>query len=260
MKLENQIFMTFSLLLHALGPKPDRKALEEITVNVPAIARADSGGLLSDWFGIVTSGLSIQDAHAFQNGLRTLGCETDIVPDSDIPALHADFRCHLIDLDGENITLTTAMNRSQVRARHELVFAAAGVVDRDRFITEYRPSGNILDHIADSMTPNAPEAGTNLKVRIEEFSHFRIDLFFSKAPHRISLEMKSDSVITYGGRPIGLKNTTELTVLMCDLQTLLPPSRQNLALRTLSTAPLYPSLHAYEEEVRWMFHRLGAKG
>lgn len=252
--------MTFSLLLHALDPKPDRKALQELTINVPAIARADADGLLRDWFGIVASGLSIQNAHAFQTNLRTLGCETDIVPDSDIPALHDDFRCHIIHLDAETITLTTAMNRRQQRNRSELVFAAAGVVERARLTTEYKPAGNTLDHIAESMVPSAPEKGSNLRSTVEESNHFRIDLFFSSAPHRISLEMDKDSVITYGSRPIRLKNRTELTVLMCDLQTLLPPDRQNLALRKLSTRPLYPSIHGYQEEIRWMFYRLGAKG
>lgn len=103
--------MNFSLLLHSLEPKPDRKALEEITVDVASIARADAAGILRGWFGIVSSGLSLEDAQAFQDGLRTLGCETDIVPDGDIPSLHHDFRCHLIELTAESIILTTAMNR-----------------------------------------------------------------------------------------------------------------------------------------------------
>lgn len=248
--------MTFSLLLHALDPRPDRKALEAITVNVPGIARADSGGILSDWFGIVTYGLSIQDAHAFQTGLRTLGCETDIIPDSDIPALHSDFRCHIIDLDPENITLTTAMNRRQQRNRSELVFAAAGVVERARQESDYELQTEVRYIEGGAYTVNVPKRVS----KTVEKDYFRIDLFFSSAPHRVSLEMDKDSVITYGSRPIRLKNRTELTVLMCDLQTLLPPDRQNLALRKLSTEPLYPSLHGYEEEIRWMFYRLGAKG
>jgi hypothetical protein len=34
----------------------------------------------------------------------------------------------------------------------------------------------------------------------------------------------------------------------------------NRGLRELSTETLYPSLQAYEEEIRWAFYRLGAKG
>ena len=72
--------------------------------------------------------------------------------------------------------------------------------------------------------------------------------------------MDKDSVITYGGRPIRMKNRTELTVLLVDLGSLLPPERMNRGLRELSTEALYPSLQAYEEEIRWAFCRLGAKG
>jgi hypothetical protein len=204
--------MSRSLLLHSLEPKPDRKALEEITADIASIARADAAGILWGWFGIVSSGLPIEEAQAFQAGLRTLGCETDIVPDGDIPSLHHDFRCQRIDLDASSITLTTAMNRRQVRNRGELVFAAAGFLDRERMVT-------------------------NSELQIEK-----------------------DTVMFYGDRPLRMKNRTELTLLMADLKSLLPPDRMNRGLRELSTETLYPSLQTYEEEIRWAFYRLGAKG
>ena len=248
--------MSFSLLLHALEPKPDRKALEEITVDVPSIARADAAGILRGWFGIVSSGLSLEDAQAFHAGLRTLCCETDIVPDGDIPSLHQDFRCHLIDLTAETLILTNAMNRRQERGRDEFVFAAAGIVERERPVSDYEMQTEVRYFEGGAYTTQVP---TRVSKTVEK-DYFRIDLFFSREPHRISLEMDRDSVITYGGRPIRMKNRTELTVLLADLGSLLPPERMNRGLRELSTETLYPSLQAYEEEIRWSFHRLGAKG
>jgi hypothetical protein len=248
--------LSFSLLLHALEPKPDRKALEEITVEVPSIARADAAGILRGWFGIVSSGLSLEDAQAFHAGLRTLGCETDIVPDGDIPSLHQDFRCHLIDLTAETLILTNAMNRRQERGRDEFVFAAAGIVERERPVSDYEMQTEVRYFEGGAYTTQVP---TRVSKTVEK-DYFRIDLFFSREPHRISLEMDRNSVITYGGRPIRMKNRTELTVLLADLGSLLPPERMNRGLRELSTETLYPSLQAYEEEIRWSFHRLGAKG
>lgn len=248
--------MSFSLLLHALEPKPDRKALEEITVDVAPIARADAAGILRGWFGIVSSGLSLEDAQAFQAGLRTLGCETDIVPDGDIPSLHKDFRCHLIDLTAETLILTNAMNRRQERGRDEFVFAAAGIVERERPVSDYEMQTEVRYIEGAAYTTQMPTRVT----KFVEKDYFRIDLFFSREPHRISLEMDRDSVIAYGGRPIRMKNRTELTVLLADLGSLLPPERMNRGLRELSTETLYPSLQTYEEEIRWSFHRLGAKG
>lgn len=248
--------MNFSLLLHALEPKPDRKALEEITVDVPSVARADAAGISRGWFGIVSTGLSLEDATAFQAGLRTLGCETDIVPDGDIPSLHHDFRCHLIDLTAESIILTNAMNRRQERGRDEFVFAAAGIVERERPVSDYEMQTEVRFFEGGAYTTQVP---TRVSKTVEK-EYFRIDLFFAQEPHRISLEMDKDSVITYGGRPLRMKNRTELTVLLADLVSLLPPERMNRGLRELSTEALYPSLQTYEEEIRWAFYRLGAKG
>lgn len=247
--------MNFSLLLHAIGPKPDRKALEEITVSVPSIARADAAGILRGWFGIVSSGLSYEEAQAFQVGLGTLGCETDIVPDGDIPSLHHDFRCHLIGLSGESIILTNAMNRRQERRRNEFVFAAAGIVERERPVSDYEMQTEVRYTQNGAYVSQVPTRIT----KFVEKDYFRIDIFFSHEPHRVSLEMDKDSVITYGGRPIRMKNRTELAVLLADLASFLPPERMNRGLRELSTEPLYPSLQAYEEEIRWSFYRLGAK-
>jgi hypothetical protein len=248
--------LSFSLLLHALEPKPDRKALEEITDDVPSVARADAAGILRGWFGFVSSGLPYEVAQAFQTGLRTLGCETDIVLDGDISSLHQDFRCHLIELTAESIILTTAMNRRQERRREEFVFAAAGVVERKRPVSDYELQTEVRYFEGGAYTTQVPKRVS----KTVEKDYFRIDLFFSREPHRISLEMDKDSVITYGGRPLRMKNRTELTVLMADLVSLLPPERMNRGLRELSTETLYPSLQAYEEEIRWSFYRLGAKG
>jgi hypothetical protein len=248
--------LKFSLLLHALEPKPDRKALEEITVDVLSIARADAAGILRGWFGIVSSGLSIEDATAFQAGLRTLGCDTDIVPDGDIPSLHPDFRCHLIDLTAESIILTTAMNRRQERGRGEFVFAAAGIVERERPVSDYEMQTQVYYVRGTGYKKQVP---TRVTKSVEK-DYFRIDLFFSREPHRISFEIDDMSVITYGGRPIRMINRTELLVLLADLASLQPAERINRGLRELSAETLYPSLQAYEEEIRWAFYRLGAKG
>jgi hypothetical protein len=248
--------LNVSLLLHSLEPKPERKILEEITAMVPSVARADAAGILRGWFGIVSANLPESDALAFQAALAGIGIATDIVPDRDIPALHSDFRCQRVDLDGSSIALTTAMNRRQERSRGEMVFAAAGFLDRERMVTKSE---------LQIETRGGARGSYNVPVfknvaSFEEKSCFRLDLFFSNDPHRISLEIDKDTVMFHGERPIRLKNTTGLTVLMCDLQALLPQERMNRGLRELSTETLYPSLQAYEEEIRWAFYRLGAKG
>jgi hypothetical protein len=248
--------LSFSLLLHALDPKPTRQELEEISAQVPSVARADAAAILRGWFGIVASRLPLEDARAFQSGLAGKGIAADIVPDRDIPALHHDFRCQRIDLDDSSITLTTAMNRRLVRARGELVFVAAGFVERERMVT--KSELQIETRGSARGTYNVP-VFKNVR-SFEEKTCFRIDLFFTNEPHRVSLEIEKDTVMFHGDHHLRLKHTTGLTVLMCDLQALIPPERMNRGLCELSTQTLYPSLQTYEEEIRWAFHRLGAKG
>lgn len=249
--------MTYSLLLHSLDPKPTRQQLEEISTRVPSIARADCAYLLDDWYGIVASHIPLEDAQAFQAGLRGIGIASDVVEDHDIPALHHDFRCQRIDLDGSAITLTTAMNRRQIRDKGELVFAAAGFVDRQRAgrqtvtDTELRWTAGGIPYT---------KKVTSSAMKFEEMRYFRIDLFFATESHRVSLEIDKETVCFYGERPIRLKNATELLVLLVDIQSQLPPERMNSTLRELAMNHIYCSMHAYEEEIRWAFYRLGAQG
>ena len=248
--------MKYSLLLHSLESKPSRKQLEEISVNVRSMARADCAFIVDDWFGIVASGLPLAEAETFQAGLRGIGIGTDLVADVDIPSLHHDFRCQRIDLDSSAITLTTAMNRRQVRPLVDLVFVSVGLVDRER--ADSTTEARSVIRWSRSEPYHAEEERSVLK--IEEKRFFRIDFFFSTEPYRISLEIEKETVLFYGDRSIRTKNQLDLTVLMVDLQTLLPPERMNSCLRELSLTQVYPRMRSYEEELRWAFFRLGAKG
>ena len=248
--------MTYSLLLHALEPKPTRQELEEISVHVRSVARADCALMAEDWFGIVRSGLSIEDAALLQRGLRGKGLESDIIPDVDVPALHHDFRCQRIDLSRREVSLTTALNRKQTRPVEELVFVAAGMVDKQRPVSK----SELIREVMPSGQGHYVTTSAKTVQRMEEKRYFRIDLFFSSEPFRVSLEMDKETIIRYGERVLRMKNTVELTVLLVDLQSMMPTERVNRGIREVTTQTLYPTFHAYEEEIRWSFYRLGARG
>lgn len=248
--------MSFSLLLHSLEPKPTRKELEEISVNVRSIARADCKGLLDDWFGVVVSRLSRDDAAAFQAALSSKGYETDVVADADIPSLHACYRCQRISIEPDAIFLGDAMGKTFQRDVSELVFAAVGMIEKDRLESKYK----LVLETKHTRNGSYTIPVNKLTKELKEKTYFRVDLFFSTAPHRISLEMDQDGVMFHHGRVIRLRNTADLAALMFEIQALLPPERENLSLRNLYIASPYPSMHAYEEELRWTFYRLGLRG
>lgn len=248
--------MSFSLLLHNIERPPTRQLLEEISVKVPGIAKADCAGLLEHWCGIVASNLELQSAQVFQAALRTAGYETDIVLDRDIPALHSDYRCQRIGLSEQFILLTDAMGRSRNKNRNELVFATAGIIERQTLVTKFMVEHETPDtYYGDYISP--------VEKRVKQVANktfFRIDLFFANEPNRISLEIDQASVLFYADRPMLLKDTLNLKILMTDLHVLLPPDRMNTSLRERSVDHTYTSMNAYEEEIRWAFYRLGAKG
>lgn len=246
---------TYSLLLRSLEPRLSRQELEEISVGIPSVARADCAWIANDWFGIVAQGLSMEDANLFRAGLLRKGVESDVVADVEIPALHHDFRCNRIDLMDSEISLTTAMNRKQVRQRGDLVFISAGFLEKERPVTVREWDTEVRGTRVTYMVPVLKETRG-----FESKAFFRVDLFFGTDPHRISLEMGKDTLFFYGDRPIRMKNLTELTVLMVDLQSLLPTDRMNRSLREINLESAYPTMHAYEEELRWSFHKLGATG
>jgi hypothetical protein len=248
--------MSFSLLLRDLEHPPSRQQLEEISVHVPGISKADCAGFLEHWCGIVVSNLELSDAQSFQAALRGVGYETDLVLDRDIPSLHSDFRCQRLTITEHSILLTNAMGRSSNRPLQDLVFAAAGVVEKQKLVTKFRTE--IETRYSDYGNYSVPVEKRYKQEADKIF--FRIDLFFSTEPHRVSLEIDHESVLFYADRPMRLKDTLNLKILMTDLHALLPPDRVNTSIRQRSMDHTYSTMNAYEEEIRWAFYRLGAQG
>ncbi len=248
--------MSYSLLLRDLEHPPTRPQLEVISESVPGVAKADCAGFLEHWLGIVASNLELSDAQAFQLALRGAGYETDIVLDRDIPALHPDFRCQRIAFVENSILLTDAMGRHFQRSIGDLVFASAGMLERQKLVTQFRTETELRIYGEGAYTVPVEK---RYKQEIDK-TFFRIDLFFNQSPNRISLEIDANSVMFYADRSVRIKNALDLKILMTDLSMLLPPERMNTGLRERTLDLVYSSMNAYEEEIRWSFYRLGARG
>lgn len=249
--------MTFSVVSENLDQRLSRRALEDAIKNVSSLTRADCVFINEDWFGIIASDLELTDAAEFQRGLRAHGCETSLVPDSDIPALHNDFRCKYIDFNEDTLNLRTAMNRPYPRKIHELVFIAAGSISRERMVSRMVSPDPILQAPVNYMRHHSRPREV---AKIEKQTNFRIDLFFSNDPFRISLELNDQNVIIHAGQAIRMRNTEGLMGLLSKLKALIPAERMNRGLQTMTMETIYPSFPAYQEELRWMFYRLGARG
>lgn len=129
---------TYSLLQTSLDQTIDRRSLEDASVAVPSVARADCARLQRELFGMVVSGLAYQEALAFQAELARRNFPTEVVADCDLPVLHESFQIQRIGCRGEVLVLTDSMGRERPRPLTDLVFLAAGFIEGVEFKTEVR--------------------------------------------------------------------------------------------------------------------------
>ena len=241
---------TFSLLQESLASRISREELEEISVGVPSVARADCARMSQDLFGIVVSGLSFEDANAFQTGLKQHGFPTQVVADSEIPLLHEAFTIQRISIAENALIFTDSMGRESLRPREDLVFIAGGFLSREKMVSK------LMLQARDAWEKHSTHI-PRLESRkvIEEFPEFRLDFFFTTAPHRLRATVSAASMMFFRDRPLRPRDTALLLGAVLDLRDLLPPDRIAEGLKQPDTRIYYPSMKSYEEEIRWHFHR-----
>jgi hypothetical protein len=246
---------TFSLLQVSLDQEIDRHSLEDASMAVPSVARADCARLQRELFGIVISGLQHQEALAFQTELARRGFSTEMVADSELPVLHESFQIQRIEHRDEVLVLTDSMGRERVRPLSDLVFLSAGLVNRLDFKTETR---QFLDF--SGPRGGAPSVVTERKLVEEKELWFRLDFFFWSGPNRMHAALGKGNVLFHQDKPLRLKDEAALRELLVSMASLLPVERLNSCLSEPRSIRVYPNLQCYEEEIRWHFRRLKPRG
>ncbi|MES2476748.1 MAG: hypothetical protein V4640_13270 [Verrucomicrobiota bacterium] len=240
---------TFSLLQESLTAKISREALEEASTGVRSVARADCARMSRDLFGIVVSGLPLDEANAFQAALKSHGFATHVVADAEIPLLHEAFTIQRIALAENALIITDAMGRETHRPLDELVFLAGG------FLTREKVASKLVLQAPDAWERDSFPVPRHESRRVtEDFSEFRLDFFFSTAMHRLRATVSTEAMMFFRDRPVRPRDTALLLGAMMDLRELLPPDRISEGLKQPDTKTYYPSLQSYEEEIRWHFH------
>ncbi len=241
----------YSLLQRSLDQSIDRESMEEASVKVTSLARADCAYLQRDLFGIVVSNLSHPDALIFQTELSNRGFLTDVVSDEELPILHSPFTIQRIEIGKDALLFTDMMGRTQERPLTDLVFIAGGFMNKD----EVRK--DLVQHWEEIRSIDRLHQST-FQPKIQRVSaiEFRVDFFFHTEQHRLSASVTSESLMFLHHRAIRVKDTALLLGAMMDFQELLPEERIGEGLRRSDTALYYPTLQSYEEEIRWHFYRL----
>jgi hypothetical protein len=241
---------TFSLLQVSLDQTIERSDLEDATDAVPGITRMDCPRILRERSGILISGLEQDDALAFQAALNGHHFPTIVVGDEHLPLLHESFQIQRIEHRDEVLLLTDSMGRVRTKYLSDLVFMAAGFLGRIEFKSETQLKINPRSD------GDGPMFITERETHEETTTEFRLDFFFTEAPHRLNALLCPETAIFHQGHPVRMKNQAAMDELLAAMGRLLPPERLNSVLRDPASAGIYPNSHCYEKEIRWHFHRL----
>src|SRR5438876_6548349 len=104
-------------------------ALEDAVRATQELAKPDCPQLQRDLFGIVAGNLSEEEARGMQTALRGRGVETDVVDESELPALPTPKRAQSFTISSAGLRAVefAAVNETLIPA-DRLTFAAAGQV------------------------------------------------------------------------------------------------------------------------------------
>jgi len=243
---------TFSLLQISLDQMIGRDSFLEAAEGTETVAKADLVQYHRDLFGIVVSRIPHGDAVRIKAALDARGFPVEVVNDDDLPALPTDFQVQRVDTEGEWLRFTDSMGRVASRALADLVFLSAGQVSK------LRPKSENILNAAKSWRQSDPETRMERVYREETEKEFRIEFFFWTDPQRLKLSLAAAKAIFVNGRSIQLHKPEDLATGIAELRALLPDERVSTGIRLPET--VYPSLRAYEEEIRWSFHRIAKNG
>jgi hypothetical protein len=214
---------TYSLLQVSLEQTIDRESLEMASDVVPSLARADCAHLQRDLFGIVVSNLPLQEATAFQAGLKRRGFPTDLVADHELPVLHEPFTIQRIEIKEKALLFTDTMGRQQTRVLDDLVFVAGGFLTKSTTKSTTGPELGMLSPRPNSSPYSLPQA--ERRYFLEDMPEFRLDFFFWASPNRLRASVSAESTMFFQDRPLRLRDTTLILGAMMDLRELLPAER-----------------------------------
>jgi len=241
---------TYSVLQRSLEQTVTLHQLEEASVHVPTIARADCIRIHRLLAGIFISRLSRPEALAFQRGLAAQGHETDVVEDSQLPPLPTGMRSMRVSRIDRELHFRDFMDRLTIIPLDEVLFIA-GACTEDSHLKRQSITQQV--HIGRGVT--VPMNESRLREQTERTA--RIDIFFSRAPHRFSLSAAEATRFFVQDQPIYLRKPDVIAWAFQKTRSWAPAEcRLNSHIHSEQPLGNRVPLMAYEEEIRWRFHRL----
>lgn len=245
---------SYSLIQPELGPVIDRQTLEEASVSAPNVGKADCTRIAKELFGIVVSGIPVEDAVAFREALMAKNFFTRVVADSDIPCLPEARYFNRIEVNDGSITCTDALGREEIFTADDILLLAAGFLQRLKSKTEIRDvhvpyskgGGNFEDD-----TPSIEHRSI-----LVQSPEFRFECFIKRKPYRLCLMLDAHTNFFWNGIALRMEKPDPIHAFLKTWHRHVPEDQWNLGLQRSGTDFQYPSLRAFENEIRWRFYQL----
>jgi hypothetical protein len=246
---------SYSLLQPELGADIDRRALEEASVAAPNVGRADCARMARELFGIVVSGLPMADAAAFRAALLARNFPTRIAADRDLPRLPAGQYYSRLEAQDDFFTLADTRGRQITCRAEDVLLLAGGFLRRLKNKTELKQVRiPYLDRGADYGWDPPPLLERHAK--LEQAGEFRFECFIKRSPYRLRLLVDAGTSVVWNGVGLRLEKRDPIQAFMVSWRRFAPRVRRNLGLVRDGADFEYPSLRAFENEIRWHFYML----
>jgi len=249
----------YAVVQTSLDQPITREVLEAAVMSTQTLSKPDCARLQRELFGFVAEKLSQEDALGLQAGLRAQGIETEVIDEANLPKPPTPRRPHSIAVTTDGVTVTDSTGQVTLVPTSTLVFAAGGhlqhlanVPERKmEWVRKYIPRGgihNVVEIVTENELKNVPE--------------FRIEFYVTQDPFRFQCILDEKTVLRANDQILKLRDRDQLDDLLLTLANTLPPDQTNLGIKKVAAGEdfVYPSLHAFEEEIIWSLYRMANEG
>ena len=222
------------------------------------LAKPDCARLLRESFGIVAGGLLQDDALALQAALRARGIETEVVSETDLPSLPMPHHPQSVTVADDGVTVADYTGQRTLLPMSTFVFAASGHLKHLANLSQRNPE----------LTPRQiPKGGTYYVVEMvterqpKEVEEFRIEFYFTQEPFRYQCVLDDKAIVHANGQILKLRDRSQLDSLLLMFASTFPADQTNCGIKKIVSGQefIYPSVHAFEEEIVWSLYRMTHK-
>ena len=246
--------MNFAVLQKTLDIPPVEK-IEQALKSIEGFTRLDAYTFANDAYGILVKNLSAEQANAFAQALYVQGVETDVVSQSELPALPQTKFVHQLDCTTDGLTIYDSIGRSFSLEWKYVMMIAAGCV---RMIDFERMTKTIWE--TDGQGNRYPR--TDSSSFEKQNDHMLLEIIVSGAVLRYSASAEK---LRFGY--LGERRTKSLpqnfALLVQDLTAFAPNAMLNRGaffLKQNENLFSYPSKNAFFEEITWLLWRMKKEG